>query len=81
MFISLQVKDLQLFKQMYLGYAMVILAMIFGKILIKDSRWFVEIITRFMLLIGHLLFLSALAKIKLIPLNSKPFDNQTVHKS
>lgn len=81
MFISLQVKDLQLFKQMYLGYAMIILAMIFGKILIKDPRWFVEILTRFMLLIGHLLFLSALAKIKLIPINSKPFDNQTVDKS
>lgn len=78
--ISMQERNVDLFKQLYLGYVMVILAMVFGKILIVDSRWFVEIITRFMLLFGHLFFLSALAKIKLIPLNSNPFDYQTVNR-
>lgn len=76
--ISLQIKELVLFRQMYLGYALVILAMIFGKILINDSRWFVEIITRLALLLGHLFFISALANIKLIPNKPNTLGYQTV---
>lgn len=76
--ISLQIKDLSLFRQMYLGYTLVILAMIFGKILVTDSRWFIEIITRMALIFGHLFFLSALVNIKLIPIKSNTLDYQTV---
>lgn len=76
--ISLQIKDLGLFRQMYLGYALVILAMIFGKILVTDSRWFIEVITRMALIFGHLFFISALANIKLIPIKSNTLDYQTV---
>lgn len=79
--ISLQIKDLSLFRQMYLGYALIILAMIFGKILINDSRWFVEIITRLALLLGHLFFISALANIKLIRNNPNTLGYQTVNQS
>ncbi|WP_064198365.1 MULTISPECIES: hypothetical protein [Emticicia] len=77
--ISLQVRDLSLFRQMYLGYALVILAMIFGKILISDSRWFIEILTRLALLLGHLFFISSLTDLKLFPTKSNTLDNQTVN--
>ncbi|MFN3489261.1 MAG: hypothetical protein ACK4YV_09010 [Emticicia sp.] len=63
---------------MYLGYAFVILAMIFGKTLVADSRWFIEIITRLALLFGHLFFISALANIKLIPTKPNTLGYQTV---
>lgn len=76
--ISLQVKELALFRQMYLGYALVILAMIFGKILVTDARWFIEIITRVALIFGHLFFISALANIKLMFPKSNTLDSQTV---
>lgn len=76
--ISLQIKPLTLFRQLYLGYTLIILAMIFGKILIVDARWFVEIITRLALLLGHLIFTSALVDIKLMPNKSNTFDYQTV---
>lgn len=76
--ISLQIRDLSLFRQMYLGYALVILAMIFGKILISDSRWFIEILTRIALLSGHLFFISSLIGLKLFPVKSNTLDNQTV---
>ncbi|MER0441794.1 hypothetical protein [Emticicia sp. W12TSBA100-4] len=76
--ISLQVRDLSLFRQMYLGYALVILAMIFGKILISDSRWFIEILTRLALLLGHLFFISSLTDLKLFQTKSNTLDNQTV---
>ncbi len=76
--ISLQVRDLSLFRQMYLGYALVILAMIFGKILISDSRWFIEILTRLALLLGHLFFISSLTDLKLFPTKSNTLHNQTV---
>jgi hypothetical protein len=65
--ISLQVKSLGLFRQLYLGYALIILAMIFGKILVSDFRWFIEIITRLSIISGHLLFISSLANIKILP--------------
>lgn len=76
--ISLQIRDLALFRQMYLGYALVILAMIFGKILVSDSRWFIEILTRIALLLGHLFFISSLTGLKLFPAKSNTLDNQTV---
>lgn len=76
--ISLQITDLALFRQMYLGYALVILAMIFGKILVSDSRWFIEIFTRIALLLGHLFFISSLTGLKLFPTKSNTLDNQTV---
>ncbi len=76
--ISLQIKPLTIFRQLYLGYTLMILAMIFGKILVTDARWFVEIITRIALLFGHLLFASALVDIKLISNKSNTFEYQTV---
>ncbi len=76
--ISLQIRDLAMFRQMYLGYALVILAMIFGKILVSDSRWFIEIFTRIALLLGHLFFISSLAGLKLFPTKSNTLDDQTV---
>ncbi len=78
--ISMQATKPHLFRQLYFGYALVILAMVFGKILVSDTRWFIEIITRFALVFGHLLFVSGLANIKLIPLNQNPFGYQTVNE-
>jgi hypothetical protein len=76
--ISLQIKPLAIFRQLYLGYILMILAMIFGKIIVADSRWFVEIITRIALLFGHLLFTSALVDIRLMPNKSNTLDYKTV---
>jgi hypothetical protein len=76
--ISLQIKGLALFRQLYLGYALLGLAMIFGKIHVLDTRWFIEIITRVASVFGHLLFISALANVKLLPTKSNTLDYQTV---
>lgn len=79
--ISLQIKELSLFRQMYLGYSLMIFATIFGKIFVADSRWFIEIIARLALIFGHLLFISALADIKLIGPKANTLGSQTVKES
>lgn len=78
LFISLQQSNDIIFKQTYLGFCLVSISLIFGKILMSDSRWFVEMIARFSFIMGHLFFVSGLAKIKLLPFNQNPFGYQTV---
>ncbi len=74
LFISLQKADSAIFKQLYIGYALIVLSLIFGKILLTDSRWFVELIDRFAFVIGHLLFVSGLSKINLISNRTNSLD-------
>jgi hypothetical protein len=74
LFISLKKSDSIIFKQLYFGYSLIILSLIFGKILLTDSRWFIELIDRISFIAGHLLFISGLNNIKLSPFQSKNLD-------
>lgn len=78
LFISLKKSDSEIFRQKYLGYCLMIFSLIFGKILFSDSRWFIEFIDRFSFMLGHLLFIAALANVKLFPRKSNTLDYQTV---
>jgi hypothetical protein len=79
-FISLRATNVGYFRQLYLGYALIVLAMIFGKILQFDPRWFIEAMTRISLNFGHLLFVAGLAQIKLISEQANISEPQTVKK-
>ena len=81
LFISLQRNDFELFGQQYLGYGLIIMSLVFGKILINDFRWFVEVIHRLAFLAGHTLFVCSLVGIKLLPKKTNTFDYQTVEES
>lgn len=74
LFISLQKSDSIIFKQLYVGFSLIVLSLIFGKILLADSRWFIEAIDRFSFVFGHLLFIAGLANIKLIPIRANTLD-------
>ncbi len=76
--ISLKKSDSEIFRQKYLGYCFMVFSLIFGKILFSDSRWFVELISRFSFVFGHLLFFSGLANVKLFPIKSNTLDYQAV---
>ncbi len=76
--ISLKKSDSEIFRQKYLGYCFIILSLIFAKILFSDSRWFIELISRFSFIMGHLLFISGLANVKLFSTNSNTLDYQAV---
>lgn len=78
LFISLKKSDAEIFRQKYLGYCLIIFSLIFGKILLADSRWFVELISRFAFVLGHFLFVSGLANVKLFPIKSNTLDYQAV---
>ncbi|GGD70982.1 hypothetical protein GCM10011514_38820 [Emticicia aquatilis] len=78
LFISLKKSDSEIFRQKYLGYCLMIFSLIFGKILLADSRWFVELISRFSFVVGHLLFISGLANVKLFSTKSNTLDYQAV---
>jgi hypothetical protein len=73
LFISLKKGDAEIFKQLYFGYTLIILSLIFGKILLTDSRWFIELIDRVSFVFGHILFISGLNNTKLNPFQSKSF--------
>lgn len=62
--ISLKKSNTDIFRQKYLGYCLMILSLIFGKILLSDSRWFIEAISRFSIVLGHLLFIGGLSDVK-----------------
>lgn len=62
--ISLKKSDTDIFRQKYLGYCLMIFSLIFGKILLSDSRWFIEAISRFSIVLGHLLFIAGLSDVK-----------------
>ncbi len=62
--ISLKKSDTDIFRQKYLGYCLMIFSLIFGKILLSDSRWFIEAISRFSIVLGHLLFIAGLSEVK-----------------
>jgi hypothetical protein len=74
LFISLKKSDSIIFKQLYFGYSLIILSLIFGKILLTDSRWFVELIDRISFVFGHILFISGLNNTKLNIIQSKSLD-------
>lgn len=78
LFISLKKSESEIFRQKYFGYCLMIFSLIFGKILLSDSRWFVELISRFTFVLGHFLFVSGLANIKLFSTNSNTLDYQAV---
>ncbi len=78
LFISLQSNNFELFGQQYLGYGLIIMSLVFGKILINDFRWFVEVIHRLAFLAGHTLFVCSLVGIKLLPIKSNTLGYQTV---
>lgn len=78
LFISLKKSDIEIFRQKYFGYCLMIFSLIFGKILFSDSRWFIEFIDRFSFVLGHLLFIAALVNVKLFTRKSNTFDYQTV---
>lgn len=62
--ISLKKSNTDIFRQKYLGYCLMIFSLIFGKILLSDSRWFIEAISRFSIVLGHLLFIAGLSDVK-----------------
>lgn len=78
LFISLKKSDAIMFRQKYLGYCIMILSLIFGKILIYDSRWFIEAIDRISFALGHLLFVAGLMNVKVMIGKSNTLDYQTV---
>jgi hypothetical protein len=77
--ISVQKCNETIFRQLYVGFSIIILSIIFGEILIADSRWFVEVIARLTFVFGHFLFVAGLANIKLSPIRANSLDFRTLN--